>query len=152
MSLKQAFFLTEWDEEEIEEVLERFPKLGERVRDLQVIATIGEQIVVHIITQDMEKDSRLIQRLEYLGRDYREIAQKAKVGDNVCRQVAGQIVFTNWEIDNPTYPEEGPARINHKGNLKEWILAGRPVRSSWQIAHVWFGNDLNVPDESDIED
>lgn len=150
--IKQAFFLTEWSEEEIEGFLDRFPKLGERVRDHQIIGTVGEQIVVHIITQDMEKDGRLVQRVEYLGRDYREIAQKAKTGDNVCRQVAGQIVFTSWEIDNPAYPEEGPARINHKGNLKEWLLAGRPARrSGWQKAHDWLGNDLEAPGDGDVE-
>ncbi|MCK5601221.1 hypothetical protein KAR91_05110 [Candidatus Pacearchaeota archaeon] len=150
--IKQAFFLTTWDEEMIEEVLERFPKLGERVRDPQVIGTVGEQIIVHIITQNLPKYSRLAQRVEYLGCDYREVAQKAKAGNTTCRKVLGQIIFTNWEIDNPTFPEEGPPRINHKGNLKEWILAGRPTRSSWAITHVWFGNDLEIPSESEIED
>jgi len=151
MAIKQAFFLTTWDEEEIEGFLERFPKLGERVRDFRVIATINNQIVVHVITQDMDKNSRLVQRVEYLGRDYREIAQKAKARDTTCRQVLGQIIFTNWEIDNPD--PEGPPRINHKGNLKEWITAGRPTRASgWQKAHDWFGNDLNVPSEDDINE
>jgi len=149
--IKQAFFLTTWDEEMIEGFLERFPKLGERVRDPQVIGMVGEQIIVHVITQNLPKYDRLVQRVEYLGCDYREIAQKAKAEDPVCMQVTGQIIFTNWEIDNPAYPEEGPARINHKGNLKEWILAGRPARSSWAITHVWLGNDLEIPSESDIE-
>lgn len=150
--IKQAFFLTEWDEEEIEGFLERFPKLGERVRDLQVIAAIGEQIVVHVITQNLPKYDRLAQRVEYLGRDYREVAQKAKAGNIPCRQALGQIIFTNWEIDNPAYPEEDPPRINHKGNLKEWIVAGRPARSSWAITHVWFGNDLEIPSENEIDE
>ncbi len=150
--IKQAFFLTTWTEEEIEGFLERFPNLGERVRDHQVIATINDQIVVHIITQDMEKASRLVQKVEYLGRDYSEIAQKAKAGDTTCAQVLGQIVFTNWEIDNPTYPEEGPPRINHRGKLKEWIVAGRPTRlSAWQKAHDWLGNNLDAPSDDEME-
>ena len=148
--LKQAFFLTEWDEEEIEGVLERFPKLGERVRDYVVLASFNDLIVVHIIIQDMPKDARLLQRVEYLGRDYREIAQKAKAGNTTCRQVAGQIIFTNWEIDNPD--PEGPSRISYRGKLKEWIVAGRPERlSGWQVAHDWAGNGLERPGEGEVE-
>lgn len=150
MMIKQAFFLTTMTEEEIEGIIERFPSLGERVRDLRIIATVNDKIVVHVITQDMDKEGRLAQRPEYLGRDYREIAQKAKAGDVTCRQVLGQIIFTNWEINNPDL--EGPPRINHKGNLKEWITAGRPTRASgWYKAHDWFGNDLEAPEEGDVE-
>jgi len=150
MGIKQAFFLTIWTEEEIEGILERFPKLGERVRDYVVLASFNGQIVVHIIIQDMLKDTRLLQRIEYLGRDYREIAQKAKACDVTCQQVIGQIVFTNWMIDNPD--PEGLERINYKGSLKEWIVAGKPKRlSGWQKAHDWLGNGLEALGDDEIE-
>lgn len=149
--IKQAFFLTTWDEEEIEGILERFPKLEERVRDSQVIGNVGEQTIFHVITQDMGKESRLVQRVEFLGRDYREVAQKAKAGDTVCKAVIKRIVFTNWEIDNPNYPEEGLERINHRGSLGEWLVAGKPERQSgWQVAHDWAGNALERPGNSDM--
>lgn len=150
--IRQAFFLTEWDEEMVEEVLEYFPKLGERVRDYVVLASFNDQIVVHIILQDIIKDTRLLQRIEYLGRDYKEIAQKAKANDVPCGKAAKRIIFTTWEIENPTYPEEGPETISHRGSLGEWLTAGRPERTTgWYRLHEWSGNVLDNPSDNDIE-
>jgi len=150
--LVQGFFLTTMDEEEIEGILEKFPKLGERVRDWVVIAEEAGQIVVHIIIEfNQAVVNRLKARPEYLGRSYKEIAQKAKAGDNTCKAVLKRIVFTNWEIDNPDYPE-GPARINYRGSLGEWIAAGRPTRlSGWYPAHVWLGQVVETPNENEVE-
>lgn len=145
-SLHQAFFLTSFTEEEIEGVIEKFPKLGERIRNWRVIATINDEIVVHIIS-DISVFNRLSQRPEYLGQNYREIAQKAKADDLDCRKALKQIVLTSWEIDNPDYPEEGLERITHHGSLGEWILAGRPERlSGWRVIHQWSGHNLEVPE------
>lgn len=150
MTIKQAFFLTEWDEEEIEGFIQRFPKLGERVRDWIVIAEESGKYVFHVITQDMPKADRLLQRIEYLGKSYKQIAQRAKAGDIPCGKALKRIVFTNWEIDNPD--PEGPPRINHRGTLKEWLDAGRPTRlTGWQKAHDWLGNNLDAPHESEVE-
>ena len=147
MQTKQLFFLTTMDEEEVEGVMERFPKLGERVRDWRVIAEEAGQIVVHIIIENVQAVvDRLKSRPEYLGESYREIAQKAKAGNTTCNAVIKRIVFTSWEIDNPD-PEE-PDRINYKGSLKEWIDAGRPERlSGWHPAHVWLGHGMEIPDD-----
>jgi len=141
----QGFFLTTMDEEEVEGVLEKFPRLGERVRDWVVIAREAGQIVVHIIIQhDQVVIDRLKARPEYLGKSYKQIAQKAKAGNTTCRAVLKRIVFTNWEIDNPDYPE-GPARITYRGSLGEWIAAGRPAKlSGWYPAHVWLGQTIEV--------
>lgn len=150
--IKQAFFLTEWDEEEIEEILVRFPKLGERVRDYVILASFSDLIVVHIILQDMVKDVRLLQRVEYLGRDYKEIAQKAKADDIPCGKALKRIVFTNWEIENPAYPEEGPETIPYRGSLGEWITAGRPTRlTGWFPTHVWLGQNIEIPEDDEVE-
>jgi len=150
--LVQGFFLTTMDEEEVEGVLERFPKLGERLRDWVVIAKEAGQIVVHVIIEfNQVVVDRLKARPEYLGKSYKQIAQKAKAGDTTCKQVLKRIVFTTWEIDNPDYPD-GPERISYRGNLGEWIAAGRPTRlSGWYPAHVWLGQYVDVPGGSEIE-
>ncbi len=146
--LRQLFFLTTMDEEQVEDVLERFPKLGERVRDWRVIAEEAGQIVIHVIIE-LEQAQRLYQRPEYLGHSYKDIAQRAKAGDATCRQVLKRIVFTNWEIDNPD--PGGPPRINYRGSLGEWIDAGRPTRlSGWYPAHVWLGQEIETPVDSEI--
>ena len=144
--LHQAFFLTTMTEQEIEGVIEKFPNLGEKVRNWRVIATINDEIVVHVIA-DTSVFDRLSQREEYLGKSYREIAQKAKAGDPDCQKVLKQIVLTSWEIDNPEYPEEGSEKIIHHGSLGEWLLAGRPERlSGWRVIHQWFNHSLEVPE------
>lgn len=151
-NIKQGFFLTTMTEEEIEGFVEHFPDLGERVRDWLVIGIVGENIIVHIITQDMPKADRLLQRIEYLGKSYKEIAQQAKAGDIPCGKAAKRIIFTTWEVDNPTYPEEGPEMISYRGSLGEWLTAGRPERlSGWYPAHVWLGQDIEIPDDDDVE-
>lgn len=150
---KQAFFLTTITEEQIEDYIECYPALGERVRNWQPIAQVDDKLVVHVIA-DIAKPGqadRLKNHADYLGKDYREIAQRAKASDPVCKAVIKKIVFTNWEIDNPSYPEEGPERINYRGSLGEWIAAGRPERlSGWQVAHDWAGNGLERPGESEV--
>ena len=150
MAIKQAFFLTEWDEEEIEGVLVRFPKLGERIRDYVILASFNDLIVIHVVIQDMPKDGRIAQRVEFLGRDYKEIAQQGKAGDIPCGKAAKRIVFTTWEIENPD--PEGPETISYRGSLGEWLTAGRPTRlTGWFPAHVWLGQDIETPDHGDIE-
>ncbi len=150
--IKQAFFLTKWDEEEIEEILVRFPKLGDRLRDYVVLVSFNDLIVVHIIIQDMVKDARLIERIEYLGRDYREIAQRAKAGDIPCGKALKRIISTVWEIENPAYPEEGLETIPYRGSLGEWLTAGRPARlTEWFPAHVWLGNHVETPSDEDMQ-
>lgn len=143
----QGFFLTTMDEEEINGLFERFPKLGERVRDWVVIAKENDHIVVHIIIQhDQAVIDRLTALSEYLGHSYKKIAENAKEGDQTCLQVLKRIVFTTWEIDNPD--PEGPARIPYRGSLGEWITAGRPTRlSGWYPIHVWLGRDVEVDQE-----
>ena len=149
--LKQLFFLTTMEEEQVEDVLERFPRLGERVRDWVVIAEEAGQIVVHIIIKNVQAVvNRLKNRPEYLGETYKEIAQKAKAGDTTCKKVLKRIVFTTWEIDNPD--PEGPERINYRGSLGEWIDAERPTRlTGWFPAHVWLGQEIETPEEEDIQ-
>lgn len=153
MPTAQGFFLTTMDEEEINGTFERFPKLGERVRDWRIIATQGGYVVVHIIIDYVQAVvDRLRARPEYLGKSYKKIAQNAKASDQTCLQVIKKIVFTSWEIPNPDYPADGPATIAYRGSLGEWLAAGRPPRlSGWFPAHVWLGNHVDVPDESEVE-
>lgn len=147
--IRQLFFLTVWDEEEVEGVIERFPEFGEHVRDWSIIGQIDSQIIVHVITQDLAQASRLYQQFGYLGKSYKAIAQNAKQGDAVCQQVLDEIIFTNWEIDNPD--PEGPPRITHRGKLKEWKEKNKPLKlSKWMPAHVWLGQDVEIPDDEDI--
>ena len=150
-SVKQLFFLTTMDEEEINGVFDRFPKLGERVRDWMVIARQNDYIVVHIIIRfNQAVVDRLKALPEYLGHSYKKIAQKAKDGDAICLNVLKKIIFTTWEIDNPD--PEGPAKINYRGSLDEWIDAGRPERlSGWYCAHVWLGQAVEIPSHNEIE-
>ena len=146
--LRQLFFLTTMDEEQVEDILERFPKLGERVRDWVVIAKEGGKVIIHAI-MDLDQAQRLYQRPEYLGHDYKNIAQRAKAGDVTCKKVIKRIVFTTWEIDNPD--PEGPERINYRGGLGEWITAKRPTRlSGWFPAHVWLGQEIANVSENDV--
>lgn len=149
--LVQGFFLTTMDEEGVEGVLQKFPKLGERVRDWVVIAREGNYIVVHIIIEfNQAVVNRLRARPEYLGKSYKQIAQKAKACATICKQVLKRIIFTTWEIDNPD--PEGPERINYRGSLGEWIDVGRPERlSKWYPAHVWLGQGIEVPAENEVE-
>lgn len=148
--LVQGFFLTTVDEEEVEGILEKFPKLGERVRDWVVIAKEAGKIIVHIIIGfNQAVVDRLENRPEYLGKSYKQIAQKAKAGDQTCKKVLKRIVFTSWEIDNPD--PEGPLKIEYRGSLGEWITAGRPQRlSSWYPSHVWLGQEVDVPTENEV--
>ncbi len=151
MPIRQLFFLTVWDEEEIDGVVHRFPELGERVQDWKVIGEIDNSIIVHVITQDLTQAARLYQQFGYLGKSYKAIAQDAKQGDAVCQQVIDEIVFNNWEEDNPD--PEGPPRITHRGNLKEWKEKFKPPKlSKWMPAHVWLGQDVETPTDDDVED
>ena len=142
MALVQGFFLTTMDEEEINGVFDRFPKLGERVRDWVVIARQNDYIVVHIILEFSQAVvDRLRARPEYLGHSYKKIAQEAKAGDQTCLQVLKRVVFTTWEVGGEVY----------RGSLGEWITAGRPARlSGWFIAHVWLGQEVAIPTDEDI--
>lgn len=149
--LKQAFFLTTITEEQIEETIDRHPALSERVRNWQVIAQEGNKVVIHIIADitDPDQIDRLKSHVSYLGKSYREIAQKAKASDPVCKAVIKRIVFTTWEIDNPD--PEGPARINYRGSLGEWLAAGRPERlSGWLPKHVWLGQAIETPNDNEV--
>lgn len=146
---KQLFFLTIMDEEQVEDVLERFPKLDERVRDWKVIGQIGDQIIVHVIIEE-EQAARLRQDSAYIGRDYKNIAQKAKQGDLICQQVLDEIIFTSWEEDNPD--PEGPPIIMHRGKLKEWKEKSKPPKfTKWFPAHVWLGQDVETPEDDEVE-
>lgn len=52
------------------------------------------------------------------------------------------------------YPDpEGPARINHRGKLKEWKDNARPTKlTGWLPAHVIFGHeDIEMPDNAKVE-
>lgn len=149
--LKQAFFLTTITEEQIGDYIERYPAVGEKVRNWQPIAQVNDKQVIHIIADMTDPDQldRLKSHASYLGKSYREIAQRAKADDLVCKSVAKKVIFTNWEIDNPD--PEGPERINHKGSLGEWLAAGKPERvSQWQVAHDWAGNKLERPGDTDM--
>ncbi len=149
--LKQGFFLTTITEQQIKEAIERYPAIGERVRNWQPIASVADKQVVHIIADITDPDQldRLKDHADYLGKSYREIAQRAKASNPVCKAVIKEIVLTVWEIDNPD--SEGSERINYKGNLGEWIAAGKPERlAGWFPKHVWAGQDIEIPSEEEI--
>ena len=136
--LRQLFFLTTMDEEQVEDILERFPKLGERVRDWVVIAKEGGKVIIHAI-MDLDQAQRLYQRPEYLGHDYKNIAQRAKAGNKNCQAVIKKIIFTTWGIDN------------HRGSFGEWIKVKKPKRlSGWFPAHVWLGQEIANVSENDV--
>ncbi len=152
---KQGFFLTTIIEEQLpdEGGIDIYPDLDERIRDdWSVIGTAEGKSIIHVI-DFTARIVRLNKDTTYLGKDYKHIAQQAKQGDINCQVVIDEIVFTNWEIDNPDYSGEGPPRINLRGKFKKWKNSGRPLKlTGWFPAHVWFGQDIEIPDDNDLED
>ncbi len=129
--------------------IDEYPDLDERVRDSFVIGAANGKSIIHVIDND-DKMNRLRNDATFLERSYRHIAIEAMQGDSNCQAVIDQILFTNWEIDNPD--PEGPPRINKRGKLKEWKDNARPVKlTGWLPAHVIFGQDVEIPEDNEVE-
>lgn len=127
------------------------PDLGDSIRDWQVVATHNDKVLVYIVTSNKALALRLKDRAEYIGKSIREICIKAKQGSNLHRQIAKRLLYSIWytgELDI-----EGN-KIKKRGNVQEWIDAGKPERlHKWAPKLVYAGVPCPIPtsEEMDID-